>query len=94
MECRNIVFRREVSSTVLNAFRPFMMAFNSSFVGQTIKQFTKGYVGRWLRHLRENCTGQFVAKTRRKCYTLLVDEGRKRVIAIVAAILAARKLAQ
>ena len=35
-----------------------------------------------------------MANTRRKCYTLSVDESRKRVIGIMAAILAARKLAQ
>jgi hypothetical protein len=35
-----------------------------------------------------------IANTRRKCYTALRDEGRKRVIGIIAAILAARKLAQ
>jgi hypothetical protein len=34
------------------------------------------------------------ANTWRKCYDLPVDEGRKRVIGIMAAILAARKLAQ
>lgn len=36
---------------------------------------------------------QSVAKKRRKCYDPEVDEGRKRVIGIMAAILAARKLA-
>lgn len=34
------------------------------------------------------------AKTRRKVYDAEMDEGRKRVIGIMAAILAARKLAQ
>jgi hypothetical protein len=35
-----------------------------------------------------------VANKTRKCYTASVDEGRKRVLLIAAAILAARKLAQ
>ena len=35
-----------------------------------------------------------MANTRRKLYDARMDEGRKRVIGIMAAILAARKLAQ
>jgi hypothetical protein len=35
-----------------------------------------------------------MANTRRKCYDARMDEGRKRVLAIVASILAARKLTQ
>jgi hypothetical protein len=35
-----------------------------------------------------------MANKRRSCYAAFVDEGRKRVIGIMAAILAARKLAQ
>jgi uncharacterized membrane-anchored protein len=35
-----------------------------------------------------------MAKRRRKVYDAAMDEGRKRVIGIMAAILAARKLAQ
>jgi hypothetical protein len=35
----------------------------------------------------------FMANIRRKCYTPSVDEGRKRVLLIAAAILAARRLA-
>ena len=35
-----------------------------------------------------------MANKNRNCYTASVDEGRKRVIGIMAAILAARKLAQ
>ena len=35
-----------------------------------------------------------MAKTRRRVYDAKMDEGRKRVVGIMAAILAARKLAQ